>query len=60
MVLILNKNATKKQISAIEKKLQLNSKSGFNAEKYCGAIKFKEDALQIQIKLRNEWERDLS
>ena len=60
MVLILNKNATKKQIALIEKKLQLHSKSGFDAHKYCGIIKFDEEPLEIQKKLRNEWERDFS
>jgi len=60
MVLILNKNATKKEIAAIEKKLQSHSKSGFNAAKYCGTIKFNDDALEIQTKLRDEWERDFS
>lgn len=27
----------------------------FDARKYCGAIKFDEDALVIQRKLRDEW-----
>lgn len=28
----------------------------FDARKFCGAIKFDEDALAIQQKLRNEWD----
>ena len=31
-------------------------RKGFDAYKYCGAIKFKEDAVKIQRKLRSEWD----
>jgi hypothetical protein len=34
--------------------------SGFDAKKYNGALKLKEDPLHIQKQLRNEWERDFS
>jgi len=27
----------------------------FNAERYCGTVKFEEDGLQIQKRLRSEW-----
>jgi uncharacterized protein (UPF0335 family) len=59
MVLILKKGASKKAIEAIEKKLYKEKvKSGFNAKKYNGIIKLKEDPLVIQKRLRNEWERN--
>ncbi|WP_183561821.1 hypothetical protein [Mucilaginibacter sp. SP1R1] len=61
MVLVLKKGATKKDIEAIEKALcQKKTSIGFNAEKYNGKIPLKEDPLIIQIKLRDEWERDVS
>lgn len=59
MVLILKKGASKKDIEAIEKKLYKEKTStGFNAKKYNGILKLKEDPLTIQNKLRNEWERN--
>jgi len=61
MVLILKKGASKKDIEAIEKKLyKEKALPGFNAKKYNGLIKLKEDPLSIQKKLRNEWERDFN
>ena len=58
MVLVLKKGAGKKAIAAIERKLTKKKTSGFNARKYNGILKLKGDALAIQKKLRNEWERD--
>jgi len=61
MVLILKKGASKKDIEAIEKKLyKEKTLSGFNAKKYNGIIKLKEDPLAIQKRLRNEWERNFN
>jgi hypothetical protein len=61
MVLVLKKGASKKEIEAIEKKLYKEKNSGgFNAKKYNGVLNQTEDPLAIQLKLRNEWERDLS
>ena len=61
MVLILKKGASKKDIQAIEKKLYKEKKIfGFNAKKYNGVIKLKEDPLAIQKRLRNEWERNFN
>jgi len=61
MVLILKKGATKKDIEAIEKKLYKEKPSaGFDAKKYNGILKTSEDPLTIQLKLRDEWERDFS
>ena len=59
MVLVLKKGAGKKEIDAIEKKLSKGGQSGFDAQKYNGTLKIKGDALKIQKKLRNEWERNL-
>ncbi|MFB9843211.1 hypothetical protein [Mucilaginibacter ginsenosidivorans] len=61
MVLVLEKGASKSDIEAIEKAIYKQKKTaGFNAKKYNGAIKLTEDPLTIQIKLRDEWERDIS
>ncbi len=61
MVLVLKKGASKKEIDAIEKKLYKKKPSkGFNAKKYNGILKLKEDPLAIQKRLRDEWERDFS
>ncbi|HMI66975.1 MAG TPA: hypothetical protein VK517_13105 [Cyclobacteriaceae bacterium] len=54
MVLILKKGASKRNITAIMKKLR--RKKGIDTKKYCGTIKLKEDALVIQKQLRDEWE----
>ena len=61
MVLVLKKGASKKEIEAIEKKLyKEKAPTGFNAQKYNGILSTKEDPLAIQLKLRDEWERDFS
>lgn len=61
MVLVLKRGATKKEIEALEKKLYKEKAStGFNAKKYNGVMKLKEDPLTIQKRLRNEWERNFS
>jgi hypothetical protein len=53
MVLILKKGATKKSIEDLLKKVR--TKKGVNTHKYCGTIKLKKDALNIQKELRDEW-----
>ncbi len=56
MVTIIKKSANKKEI---EKKLKSvnppKPKKLFNAKKFSGKIKFGEDALAIQKRLRDEW-----
>jgi hypothetical protein len=60
MVLVLKKGATKKEVEAIEKKLyKKKATKGFNAKKYNGVMKLKEEPLSIQKKLRDEWERNI-
>lgn len=59
MKLILKKNADKKEVREIERKLsEKRSRRGFNAKKYNGVLFLKEDPLTIQKELRDEWERD--
>ncbi len=54
MVLVLKKGASKREIESIEKKLK--SKAGVDVMKFCGKIKLKEDALDIQKNFRDEWQ----
>lgn len=60
MVLVLKQGAAKKEIETIEKKLyEEKVATGFNAEKYNGALPLSKDPLIIQKKLRDEWERTI-
>jgi len=53
MVLVINKKTSKR---SLEKFLKAGTnKKVFNAKKYCGAIRFTEDALTIQKRMRDEW-----
>jgi hypothetical protein len=54
MVVIIKKGSSKKDISAALKKLR--KRAGFDAKKYLGIIKLKEDPLAIQKRMRNAWE----
>ncbi len=60
MVVTLKKGSTIEEMKATEKQINAlagKDKSGFDAKKYNGTVKFEEDAMTIQKKLRNEWER---
>jgi uncharacterized protein (UPF0335 family) len=60
MVLVLKKGAAKHEIAALEKQLYTRKASaGFDAKKYNGVLKLKQDPLTIQKQLRDEWETDL-
>ncbi len=48
-------NNTKNNIIKIRKKRDTKIK-GIDTSKYCGTVKFNEDALAIQKRLRNEWQ----
>jgi hypothetical protein len=57
MVLILNKNATKKEIEQLNEKLrEMPLRKTLDTKKYSGVIVLKEDPLAIQKKLRDAWE----
>lgn len=54
MVTVIKKGADKEEI---EKALSnMKGKKKFDAYKYCGAIKLNEDPLEIQKRMRDEWE----
>jgi hypothetical protein len=45
----------KRKITKIRRSSRIKTK-GVDTSKYCGTVKFDEDALAIQKRLRNEWE----
>jgi len=59
MVITINSNSSPEEIKTALDKLQKNgskeSKKHFDAHKYCGVIKLKEDPLAIQKAMRDEW-----
>jgi hypothetical protein len=57
MVAIIKKGATKKELHEANKQLHegMPPRKKFDANKFCGAVKFQEDGLEIQKKLRDEW-----
>jgi len=57
MVTIIKKSVKRKEINKILKDVKpVKSHGTFKASEFCGKVKFKEDALKIQKRLRNEWE----
>ena len=57
MVTILKKGADKASIQEVLKKLtEQPSRRGLNASQYCGTVKFKDDGLKLQKRLRDEWQ----
>ncbi|GAA4463330.1 hypothetical protein GCM10023093_11520 [Nemorincola caseinilytica] len=58
MVLVLKRGATEKEILSIRKKLQKKKgqKGGVDLSRHFGTIKLKVDPMDIQRKLRDEWE----
>jgi|LakMenEpi03Aug12_release.lakeMendotaPanAssembly.Ray.scaffolds.fasta_scaffold864231_1 hypothetical protein len=54
MVTVIKKGTSKTSIRNLVKKTQM--KKGIDAKKYSGVLKLKEHPLDIQKKLRDEWE----
>ena len=54
MVTVIKKGSNKKEIEIALSKIK--SKKKFDAYKYCGTIKLEEDPLEIQKRMRDEWE----
>lgn len=50
------KNKTNKNQIVRIKRTKSSKPKGVDTLKYCGKIKLEEDALDIQNKLRNEWQ----
>ena len=56
MVTVVKKGSDKESFDQALKDLNQKENKGFNAKRFCGVIKFKEDAQHIQKRLRDEWE----
>ena len=56
MVTIIKSGANKQVIAKRLKTLYSAPKKGFNASKFCGILNIKEDPLDIQKRLWDEWE----
>ena len=60
MIVTISSNSTPKKIEEALEKLRKNAqkehKNHFDAHKFCGVIKFKEDPLAVQKAMRNEWQ----
>lgn len=54
MVTVIRKGSDTKEVEKALSKVK--NKKSFDAQKYCGALKIKEDPLVIQRGMRNEWE----
>lgn len=57
MVAVIQQGSDRKAINLILAKLFKKKKGkGIDAHRYCGVLTLKEDALDTQKRLRNEWE----
>ncbi len=59
MTVILKKTDSKETIEKIFESVLKNTQKSlrkFDAHKYCGILKLKKSPLEIQKKMRNEWE----
>ncbi len=54
MVTVIKNGISKTSIRHLVQKTQV--RKGIDAQKYCGVIKLKEHPVDIQKKLRDEWE----
>jgi hypothetical protein len=58
MVTTIKRGASKEEIHRLFEELTKEFKvnKGFDAYKFCGTVKFNADGLEIQKRLRDEWE----
>ncbi len=57
MVTVIKKTANKREIKRVLKNVKPPKPSKlFKASEFCGKIKYEEDALIIQKRLRDEWQ----
>ncbi len=56
MVTIIKKTTKKREAKKLLENVKpLKTDKIFNASEFCGKVKFAEDAMSIQKRLRNEW-----
>jgi hypothetical protein len=58
MITTIKRGASKEEIKRLFLKMikKKNDKKGFDAFKFCGAVRFSEDGLEIQREMRDEWQ----
>jgi len=56
MVTVIKKGESKSNIQKALRKIEESTKSGFNAKKFSGTLKLEEEPMDIQKRLRDEWE----
>lgn len=57
MVTVIQQGSNRKMIDRVLVILFKQKKNrGIDTQKYCGVLELKEDALEIQKRLRSEWE----
>lgn len=57
MVAVLKKGENKKNMQKLLDELsKRKNPKGIDTHKYCGTIQLKKDALEVQKKMRNEWD----
>lgn len=57
MIAILKPGSTQLRISELWEQFNAKKKGkGIEAKKFCGVLKLEEDPLDMQKRLRNEWE----
>lgn len=56
MVVIIKRNTPKAKLKAILKKAKPAKRKGLDARKYLGTLKLKADPVDIQRRLRDEWD----
>jgi hypothetical protein len=58
MVTTIKRGASIEEIRSLFLKMEekKNLKKGFDAYKFCGTVRFNEDALEIQKQMRDEWQ----
>ncbi len=56
MLTVIKKGMRKKDIKQVIEKRPKKKSINLDLKKYCGVINLREDPLEYQKKLRNEWE----
>lgn len=57
MVTTIKRGASKEEIRLLFLRMEekKSTKKSFDAYKFCGTVKFNEDGLEIQKRMRDEW-----
>lgn len=56
MITVIKRGARKEDIQKMFQKMESMEKKGLDARKYCGILKTDKDPVDIQKRLRDEWQ----